>query len=167
MIGQMYNGAGEPLTDRAANPLVFTRELPGLVGNNERTGIRTLKYSPRNGAFTGHQIIFRYADAHLMKAEAYLWKGQDGTALDMVNELRAIRNANPLGSISTEIMLDERARELYHEFVRRTDMIRFGLFTRDWEFKEPGSVGDVTKNLFPIPSNALLSNSNLVQNPGY
>lgn len=166
-IGQMYNGAGEPLTDRAANPLVFTRELPGLVGNNERTGIRTLKYSPRNGAFTGHQIIFRYADAHLMKAEAYLWKGQDGMALDMVNDLRDIRDAEPLGSISTEIMLDERARELYHEFVRRTDMIRFGLFTRDWEFKEPGSVGDATKNLFPIPSNALLSNSNLVQNEGY
>jgi hypothetical protein len=85
----------------------------------------------------------------------------------MVNELRAIRKAQPLGSISTEIMLDERGRELYHEFVRRTDMIRFGQFTRDWEFKDPGSVGDETKNLYPIPSNALLSNSNLVQNPGY
>jgi hypothetical protein len=102
-----------------------------------------------------------------MKAEAYLWKGQDGTALDMVNELRAIRNASPLSAISTEVMLDERGRELYHEFVRRTDMIRFGQFTRDWEFKDPGSVGDVNKNLFPIPSNALLSNPNLEQNPGY
>ena len=166
-IGQMYNGAGEPLEDRSANPLVFTRELPGLVGNNERTGIRTLKYSPRNGAYTGHQIIFRYADAHLMKAEAYLWKGEAGTALDLVNELRDIRGAEDLGSIDTKSMLDERGRELYHEFVRRTDMIRLGEFNRAWEFKEPGSVGDANKNLFPIPSNALLSNSNLVQNPGY
>ncbi len=166
-IGQMYNGDGVALEDRSANPLVFTRELPGLVGNNERTGIRTLKYSPRNGAYTGHQIIFRYADAHLMKAESYLWEGQNQVALDMVNELRAIRDADPLGSISVEVMLDERGRELYHEFVRRTDMIRFGLFTRDWEFKEPGSVGDANKNLYPIPSNAILSNPNLEQNPGY
>ena len=166
-IGQMYNGAGEPLEDRSANPLIFTRELPGLVGNNETTGIRTLKYSPRNGAFTGHQIIFRYADAHLMKAESYLWDGNTTEALNLVNELRVLRKATPLSSISAEIMLDERGRELYHEFVRRTDMIRFGLFTRDWEFKDPGSVGDTNKNLFPIPSNAILSNSNLEQNPGY
>ena len=166
-IGQMYDGDGNPLEDRSANPLVFTRELPGLVGNNETTGIRTLKYSPRNGAYTGHQIIFRYADAHLMKAEAYLWKGETGTALDMVNDLREIRKASPLQSIDTKVMLDERGRELYHEFVRRTDMIRFGEFTRPWEFKDPGSIDDATKNLFPIPSNALLSNSNLEQNPGY
>ncbi len=166
-IGQMYNGAGEPLTDRSANPLVFTKELPGLVGNNERTGIRTLKYSPRNGAYVSHRIMFRYADAHLMKAEAYYRKGDAATALALVNELRGIRDASPLGSLSDEAMLAERARELYHEYVRRMDMIRFGQFTRDWEFKEPGSVGDANKNLFPIPTNALLSNSNLVQNPGY
>ena len=166
-IGQMYNGAGEPLEDRSGRPLAFTRELPGLVGNDEVTGIRTLKYSPRNGAYTGHQIIFRYADAHPMMAEAYYRKGDAGTALAMVNELRDIRDAEPLGALSDEVMLDERARELYHEFIRRTDMIRFGLFTRNWEFKDQGSVGDVNKNLFPIPSNALLSNSNLVQNPGY
>ena len=70
------------------------------------------------------------------------------------------------GSIATNVLLDELARELYHEFVRSTDMILFGQFTRDWEFKDPGAV-DAGKNLFPIPSNALLSNPNLVQNPGY
>ena len=67
LIGQQYNVDAEPLQDRAKNPLVFTKELPGLVGNNERTGIRTIKYHPVNGGFTGHQIIFRYADAYLMK----------------------------------------------------------------------------------------------------
>jgi hypothetical protein len=46
-------------------------------------------------------------------------------------------------------------------------MIRFGQFTRDWEFKPAESVGDATKELYPIPTNALLSNPNLVQNPGY
>lgn len=167
-IGQMYNGDGEALEDRSGSPLAFTKELPGLVGNNEVTGIRTLKYSPRNGAYTGHQIIFRFADAHLMRAEAYLWKNDQAKALEEVNKLRAKRaDTPPLASIDAAIMLDERGRELYHEFVRRTDMIRLGQYTRDWEFKDPSSVGDANKNLFPIPSNALLSNSNLEQNPGY
>ncbi len=165
LIGQQYSVNGTPLTDRPGNPLVFTKEFPALIGNNERTGIRTIKYHPVNGSFTGHQIIFRYADAHLMKAEALFRSGGDGLAL--VNQLRVIRNATPLGTLTEQNLLDERGRELYVEFWRRNDLIRFGQFTRDWEFKDPASVGDETKNLFPIPSNALLSNPNLEQNPGY
>lgn len=166
-IGQVYDGDGVAIEDRSGNPLAFTKQLPGLVGNNEVTGIRTLKYSPRNGAYTSHQIIFRYADAHLMKAEALKRSGQEQPALDLVNELRTLRGAQPFATMSLDDILDERGRELYHEMVRRTDMIRFGAYTRDWEFKEPGSVGDTNKNLFPIPSNAILSNPNLEQNPGY
>ncbi|MEL4455322.1 RagB/SusD family nutrient uptake outer membrane protein [Lutimonas vermicola] len=165
LIGQQYNVDGEPLQDRAKNPLIFTKELPGLVGNNERTGIRTIKYHPVNGGFTGHQIIFRYADAYLMKAEAMVWKGEDASA--MVNTLRDLRKAQPLASVDAQAILDERGRELWVEFVRRTDMIRLGQFGRDWEFKDPTAVNDKTKELYPIPSNAILSNTNLVQNPGY
>ncbi len=165
LIGQQYDVDGSPLNDRPGNPLVFTKDLPGLVGNNERTGIRVIKYHPVNGSFTSHEVIFRYADAHLMKAEAMLRSGGDATTL--VNELRTLRGASALGSVSESDLLAERGRELYDEFVRRNDLIRFGQFTKDWQFKDPGSVGDDTKNLFPIPSNALLSNPNLVQNPGY
>ena len=167
LIGQQYDVNGNKLEDRAKNDLVFTKELPGLVGNNERTGIRTIKYHPVNGSFTGHQIIFRYADAYLMKAEAMLWKGDNGPALDMVNDLRTLRKASPLGSLDAASMLDERGRELWIEYVRRMDMIRLGQFGKAWEFKDPGAVGDRNKELYPIPSNALLSNSNLVQNDGY
>jgi len=166
-IGQAYNAEGKPLSDRAGNPLVFTKELPGLVGNNERTGIRIIKYHPVNGSFTNHEIIFRYADAHLMKAEAIMRGAGGGDATAMVNELRVLRGAAPLGSVTEAEMLEERGRELYVEAIRRTDMIRFGQFTREWEFKNAESVGDANKNLFPIPSSALLSNPNLVQNPGY
>ncbi|MEM9647354.1 MAG: RagB/SusD family nutrient uptake outer membrane protein [Bacteroidota bacterium] len=165
LIGQQYNTDGSKIKDRPGNDLIFTKDFPGLVGNNERTGIRVQKYAARFGAFNSHEIIFRYADAHLMKAEAMMRSGGDPTA--MVNELRTLRNATPLGSVSEADLLEERGRELYVEFVRRGDMIRFGQFTRDWEFKDPASVGDATKELFPIPNNALLSNPNLVQNPGY
>jgi len=165
LIGQQFDENGIALSDRPGNPLVFTKDLPGLVGNNERTGIRVIKYHPANGGFTPHQIIFRYADAHLMKAEAMLRGSGDATTL--VNELRTLRGASPLTSVSEADLLAERGRELYIEFTRRTDLIRFGQFTRNWEFKEPASIGDATKNIFPIPSNALLSNPNLMQNPGY
>ena len=85
----------------------------------------------------------------------------------MVNELRAIRGAQALGSISDQDLLDERGRELYGEFVRRTDMIRFGQYTRGWELKASASVGDSKWNLFPIPLSQLALNPNLTQNPGY
>jgi len=165
LIGQQYEENGTPLTDRPGNPLVFTKEFPGLIGNNERHGIRVIKYHPANGSFASHVIVFRYAEAHLMKAEAVMRSGGDPTAL--VNELRVIRNATPLGTVSEGELLAERGRELYNEYARRTDMIRFGQYTREWEFKGSESVGDATKELFPIPTNALLSNPNLVQNPGY
>jgi len=165
LIGQQYALDGTPLNDRPGNPLVFTKAFPGLVGNNERTGVRVQKYAARYGAFDDHQILFRYSDAHLMKAEAMMRSGGDPTA--MVNELRVLRGAAPIGAVSEADLLAERGRELYVEFVRRTDMIRFGQFTRDWEFKDAGAIGDANRSVFPIPTNALLSNPNLVQNPGY
>jgi len=166
LIGQQYNGDGTKTKDRTGNDLIFTKDFPGLIGNGEANGIRVLKYHPsKDNGFTNHGIIFRYADAHLMKAEAILRSGGDATAL--VNELRVLRGATPLGTVSENELLEERGRELYLELVRRTDMIRFGQFTRNWEFKDPQFIGDETKNLYPIPSNALLSNPNLVQNPGY
>jgi hypothetical protein len=170
-FGQMYGwreGAAVALKDRQGNPLIFTKELPGLIGNNELTGIRLLKYSPANGAFTNGVVMARFADAHLMRAEAML-RGGTGDALAEVNELRAMRtDTPPLGSISEAIMLDERGRELYIEGWRRNDMIRFGAFKGSWQFKDANEgSADGHTDLFPIPSSALLSNPGLVQNPGY
>lgn len=166
-IGQAYDANANPLSTRPGPPLVFTRDFPGLIGNGEATGIRVIKYHPVNGSFTNHELIFRFADAHLMRAEAYLRGAGGGDATSEVNELRVLRGATPLGAVTDSELLDERGRELYVEAIRRTDMVRFGQFTRAWEFKEPASVGDVNKNLYPIPTNALLSNPNLVQNEGY
>lgn len=166
-FGQMYSykGGAVALTDRGGAPLVFTKEVPGLVGNNERTGIRLLKWSPANGAFTSGLVMARFADAHLMRAEAKLRLGNTGGALADVNALRQKRlNTPDLTSISEAEMLDERGRELYLEGWRRHDLIRFGVFKNAWQFKE---AGDGHSDLFPIPASALLSNPSLVQNPGY
>lgn len=166
LIGQQYDETGTAMTDRPGNPLIFTKELPGLLGNDERTGIRVIKYHPENGAFANHEVIFRYADAHLMKAEAIMRGGTSGDSpLAMVNELRVLRNASPLASAPTEQdMLDERGRELYIEIWRRNDLIRFGQFTKEWAYKDNTEEFRV---LFPIPATAIITNPNLIQNPGY
>ncbi len=173
LVGQQYALDGTPLQDRQGNPLVFSREFvdgsgqPNLINNSERTGIRVQKYQARiGGGFASHVIIFRYADAHLMKAEA-IFRGATGDALALVNELRVLRDANPLGSLTEQDLLDERGRELYVEHWRRNDLKRFGQYLRQWEFKSSTETGNATRLLFPIPLPQLLANPNLVQNPGY
>jgi len=69
--------------------------------------------------------------------------------------------------------LDERARELFWEGHRRTDLIRFGKLTGGdylWPWKgkiKDGAATPAYRNLFPIPSNDLGANPNLKQNDGY
>ncbi len=162
LIGQQYDTDGSELKTRQNTPLKFTKELPGLVGNNESSGIRVIKYHPANGSFANHKIVFRYSDAYLMKAEAMMRMGNDAT--DMVNALRTIRQASPLGSVTEDDLINERGRELYGEYWRRNDLIRFGKFSDTWEFKDNT---EEYRTLFPIPASAIISNPNLTQNPGY
>ncbi len=61
--------------------------------------------------------------------------------------------------------LDELGWEFCQEGRRRQDMIRFNVFTTKSWFSHDKS--DADKNLYPIPNKALLTNSNLKQNPGY
>ena len=163
LIGQQYGSDGQPLLNRAGDPLVFTPEVY-LTGNPDYTGIRVLKYDPNNaGAF----VLMRYADVRLMKAEAIL-RGGTGTggetAQSIVDELRAARSAKSI-PVSLDMMLDERGRELYWEGMRRVDQIRFETFTKTtWDYK---TSTDDNRVLFPIPQRAIDSNPNLTQNPGY
>jgi hypothetical protein len=157
----------------AANMIETT---PGIL---ETTGIRVMKYSPDFPQYDGSSgndvIIFRYPDVVLMVAEAMMRKAapDNAGALALVNTLRAARGAAPLPSMTLNsttntyaplTLLAERGREMYWEYVRRTDLIRFGVFTVLWPYK----TADAAKNLvFPVPSQALAANPNLKQNPGY
>lgn len=167
LIGQQYNDAGVALKTRGGAPLNFTADLPGLTGNTEATGIREIKYHPKNGAYYNGVVLYRYADAFLMKIEA-IHRG--GTSSDdkvaLFNQLRTIRNASTItaAQFTEDMLLAERGRELYTEYVRRTDLIRFGKFGDNWTYKGGTSTG---KEKFPIPAKALSSNPNLQQNPGY
>lgn len=62
------------------------------------------------------------------------------------------------GDLTLDFVIDERARELYGECHRRTDLIRFGKFSGGsyiWEWKggvKAGSSTDGHFDLFPIPA---------------
>ena len=100
-----------------------------------------------------------------MKAEAIMRGGTAGvTALSLVNDLRQLRGATPLGALNDASMLDERGRELYWEGIRRMDQVRFGTWDDTWGSK---TVTESFRVLYPIPQQALDSNPNLVQNEGY
>jgi starch-binding outer membrane protein, SusD/RagB family len=121
--------------------------------------------------------LFRLADAYLMYAEAVTrgGGGARGTALQYVNALRTRAGAPTItdAQLTTAFVLDERARELFWEGHRRTDLIRYGAFTggtKLWQFKggQPnGTATAATLNLYPIPSVELAANPGLTQNPGY
>lgn len=162
LIGQQYNDAGAPvINSRNKQPLAFTPEVP-LVGASTEQGIRVIKYHPKD---KGQYIFLRYADVYLMKAEAIMRGGTSTeTALELVNNLRVVRNADALGALNAAAMLDERGRELYWEGYRRVDLVRFGLYNTTWQDKDNTEAYRV---LFPIPQQAIDSNPNLTQNPGY
>jgi len=125
--------------------------------------------------------VFRLADVYLMYAEAVVRGGAGGdlaTAVNYVNLLRerayGDNSANiQAANLTLDFILNERARELYWEATRRTDLIRFGKFTGGdylWPWKggvKAGIATDSKYNLYPIPSSDITANTNLTQNPGY
>lgn len=171
LIGQQFDTDGNPLEDRQGNPLAFTPEfnLRETGANLEVTGIRAIKYptdtDTPGDASDNDYVFFRYADVLLMKAEASFRSGKDGDALDILNEIRDVRGASELSSVTEQDILDERSRELYWEGWKRNDQIRFNTFLGTWQEKPNPS--DPSRLLFPIPAEAISTNPNLPQNPGY
>lgn len=158
---------------------------------NFEQGVKTAKFSNLNSDGTtpkGASVycntdfpLFRLGEQYLIYAEAVLRGGSGGdaaTALSYINKLRERAYGNTSGDITASqltlpFILDERARELYVEAFRRTDLIRFGEFTTStyiWPWKGGVAGGknvDDKYNLYPIPSSDIVSNPNLTQNPGF
>ncbi|MDB9886736.1 RagB/SusD family nutrient uptake outer membrane protein, partial [Flavobacteriaceae bacterium] len=119
--------------------------------------------------------IIRLAEIYLNYAEAVTRGGVGSTsvALGYINELRTRAGAPAASSLSTDLVMDERSRELYWEGLRRTDLIREGKFVSStylWPFKagvSQGAATDAHRKIFPIPEDVLLVNTNLTQNPNY
>jgi hypothetical protein len=121
--------------------------------------------------------LFRLAEQYLIYAEAVV-RGGGGSRVEAVNYINELRNRAGVWKINdaeltANFILDERARELFWEGFRRTDLIRYGLFTSSnyvWEWKggvQEGRGVSTQYNLYPIPASDMNANTNLTQNPGY
>lgn len=115
--------------------------------------------------------FFRLAEAYLIRAEANFRTG--GDALSDINVLRKRANAKPFQSVSENDIIDEWAREFYLEGRRRSDLVRFDMFTTTkylWDWKggtQNGTAVPSFYNVYPIPASDKNNNTNMSQNTGY
>ena len=134
--------------------------------------------SDGSGTFTDMDVYFmRVAEAYLNYAEAEIrLHGVTQDAVDKVNALRNRAHAKRFNTstLTLDEILDEWSREFYFEGRRRVDLIRFGKFGGDngynWTWKggrKNGTNFSADRNVFAIPSDDLIANKNLQQNPGY
>lgn len=140
-------------------------------------------------------IIFHVSDEYLVAAEAYLMANQKDKALEKLNAVRNRAGLENLNSFSEyrpeyttsngfeirdiDVILDERARELYAEGQRWMDLRRTKQLVRyNVEFNEAvtsakqmmNAAGTEYKLYRPIPSNEISANTAITsadQNPGY
>jgi hypothetical protein len=116
--------------------------------------------------------LLRLAEAYMTRAEAK-WRSGDATGINDVNVLRARANAAPLTELTEQDLIDEWCREFYMEGRRRSDLIRFDMFTGkkyNWAWKGGVAAGQAVDSHFkyyPIPMDDINNNKNMTQNAGY
>ena len=156
---------------------VFMNGWSCLKFNNIPYGVTESAYLPTADTKAFSDVDFpmiRLAEIYLIYAEACMNIGDEIPGLSRLAELSARAGVSPPEEITEEFLMEERARELMWEAHRRTDLIRFGLFTSSdylWPYKGGDSFAGQAfpsyKTLFPLPPTELAVNEVLNQNPGY
>lgn len=152
--------------------------------------------TPQDNSATGYRdvVLFHLSDLYLVAAEAYLMVGNEAKALDYINKVRARAKTSAIKSFvdyhpdyevseefdirPVDLLLDERARELYAERTRWMDLRRTKQLIRyNLQFNQYiNSISDMSNNkgevkwYRPIPAAEIETNtaiSNDDQNPGY
>ena len=172
--------------DRA---LFFNKGIKESVedeGTDENMGYTSVKFRNVNSDGSSNDVIefvntdlpvMRIAEAYLTYAEASIRKnGAAGNtdAAEKINKLRARANATQKNTYTLDEVCDEWGREFWLEGRRRMDLIRFGKFAGQSQYKwewmggtYEGNQFPSYMNVFPLPVNELSNNPNLKQNTGY
>jgi len=175
--GQQFDIDGNKLSNNNGD-LILTLNINGDVlddkvdgGAETRfSGYRVAKYEIEIGAQTimnNDFVVYRLADAYLMRAEATVrgGTGANASADDDLNQIRSIAGL-PDATATIETLLDERGRELFMEGHRRSDLIRFDKFDeRGWWLGAAESDPGEQRLVFPIPQDQLDANPNLSEEP--
>lgn len=101
--------------------------------------------------------LMRIAEAYLTYAEAETrLNGNTTDAADKINELHTRAHAATHVSYTLNDIQNEWVKEFWFEGRSRMDQIRFGTYNVP-----------AYRYIYPLPTNDLTNNPNLVQNPGY
>ncbi|WP_316837242.1 RagB/SusD family nutrient uptake outer membrane protein [Pedobacter nutrimenti] len=131
------------------------------------------------GLGTREDVVFRLADTYLLAAEAYLGAGNQGLALERVNAIRqraAKDDASyvqfmQLNSLNINVIMDERARELFGDHDRWFDLKRSHTLIERAKAYNPfvQQYNNINNNhlVRPIPQDELNKLSGIAQNNGY
>jgi len=178
LTGPQMDFNGSAILDFAADDpdivLDYTPAINELSPNSQRqAGARPMKFSFKvlgRPDMDNDYPILRLGEVYLMRGEARARAaGLDwNLALSDVNLVRARAGVSPFASLDADSFLEERGREVFAESLRRSDMIRFGVYN-DSYWEKPVSQPFV--NIFPIPFEQVQATSGssfpLTQNPGY
>lgn len=151
-----------------AAPIPFTNKLP----------------EPDSWNSTDDVVVLRLADIILLAAEANNQLGNTAAATTLLNQVRTRAGlANTTATTKSTLalaILNERRLELVHECTRWNDLLRADVNgtinlvqLMNSQVDSHGNnlkynmSADKHQFLFPIPSQDLLLNHNLTQNPGY
>lgn len=144
------------------------------TGYNVRKFLVSKEISPETNTSPANFIVYRYAGALLMQAEAMNEIGMTSSARGPINEVRKRAGLAALpSSISQEKMreaiIHERRMELAFEGHRWFDMIRLDNGNYAVNFLHSIGKTNATKDrlLFPIPQTEMDANPLMTQNPGY
>jgi len=128
---------------------------------------------PSNG-FAQESYAIRLAETYLVRAEAYMKAGNLAMAAEDINAIRTRAHATLVsaGDVNIDLILDERARELFGEELRTLTLTRLGLLydrTKRYGYSASQATVQERNNLFPIPQSVIDANSQaeFPQNPGY
>ena len=182
--------------DQVGTFLNLGRDLEPVMSprwGETNSGVRLVKYplypNDEKGGFKSiDDVQFRLAEAYYNVAECEMRKGNSAEAKNYVDAVRqryflskdkaALDIPGPgFTAFDMDWMLSEWGKEYLGEGNRRrTDLRRFNKFTQgQWWFwgraTEPGMDLPAQRNTkyewYPLPSDALMVNSGLVQNPAY
>ncbi len=175
IVGPQLDFGGSAILDFASDDgelvLNYTPFINELQPNSLReAGARPGKFSfkqlGRDNMSNDYPIV-RLGDVYLMRGEAMArMSGNWNASLPDVNIIRARAKVAELSSIDADGFLAERGREMFQEASRRTDQIRFGVYTNGSWWEKAPSPDHVA--IFPIPDAQLQASAGtLTQNPGY
>lgn len=151
-----------PKADTAFDYYPTIRKIEGLSLAGASYG-RTFK----------EHYVMRLAETYLLRAEAYLRKGDLQKAADDINVVRsrAAAKAVTAARVDLDYILDERARELIIEEPRRLTLSRMGKLVERVKKYNPRSAAGIQPyhELYPIPQKIIDANSGakMEQNAGY